>query len=95
MPITAHEAADIARQHGLTLMDAAGLASMADDVADADRIARRFSGTDPEAMRGYAAQLFGRTGDPEQPTATDSTPTPGGNDELRQFVQTMFNPDNA
>jgi len=41
--LTADQAAEIAQRHGLTLNDAASLRALADNEADADRIAARFA----------------------------------------------------
>jgi hypothetical protein len=60
LPITPEEAADIARRHGLTLNDAAGLLNLADDTEDADRIAKRFAETEDDPWRAVVADLFGR-----------------------------------
>lgn len=55
--LTAAEASDIARRHGLTIADAASLRALADDKAEAESIAKKFSQSDEER---YAAQLFDR-----------------------------------
>ena len=57
MGITSTEAADIARRHGLTLQDAAGLASLADNAEEAEQIAARFSSPESE-MRQFVNGLF-------------------------------------
>ena len=48
MALTPEEAADIARKHGLSMLDAAGLLSLADNAQHADQIAARFASTEPE-----------------------------------------------
>jgi hypothetical protein len=41
--ITAREATEVARRHGLSLQDAAAIARLADDVAEGDAIAEQFA----------------------------------------------------
>jgi hypothetical protein len=62
--ISPDEAADIAARHGLSLQDAAGLLSLADDAADAERIAARFAAADPE--RAVVQALFSPQAEPER-----------------------------
>lgn len=49
MPLTPTEAADVARRHGLSLQDAAGLMTLAQDAVDAETIAKRFAEPDTAA----------------------------------------------
>lgn len=81
MPLTPDQAAAIARRHGLTLHDAAGLLTLASDEADAERIAALFAGTseaDAERAqaRDYTAALFGRTARTAKPGHADEPPAP-------------------
>ena len=57
MAITPQQAADVARQHGLTLQDAAGLVSLATDVQDANEIAARFASAE-SAFRDDVRTMF-------------------------------------
>jgi len=62
VPITPTEAADIARKHGLTLSDAAGLAALANTLDEAETIAARFATPEVDtAARDLTRRLFGRT----------------------------------
>ena len=104
LPLTPDAAADIARKHGLSLLDAAGLLSLADDEADADRIAAKFATTnepDTDAeVREYAAALFGRKAETptEQPEPVPGhVPAEGTNPaqvdterDVRRFVADLF-----
>jgi len=88
MPLTPDQAANVARRHGLSLMDAAGLLSLADTETEADRIAASFAGTDAEAAtREFAAALFGKN---EPSTNTPAKPADDGNPEVRRFVADLF-----
>ncbi len=56
------EAAAVARRHNLSLMDAAGLLTLADDVEEAESIAGSFAEPSSEAAaRAFAARLFDPT----------------------------------
>ena len=57
MGITATEAAEIARRHGLTLQDAAGLAALADSTEEAEKLASDFGSTDAQ-FRATVRKLF-------------------------------------
>lgn len=60
--LTADQAAEVARRHGLTLSDAAAIHALADNEADADRIAARFSPDNtPEALADAVYRAQGRT----------------------------------
>lgn len=56
--LTADEASDIARRHGLSIADAVSLRALADDEAEADAIAAKFSRTDEQR---FASALFAKT----------------------------------
>lgn len=88
MALTAAEAADIARKHGLTLQDAAGLLALADTADEADTIAARFATPEADdAARAIARQLFGERR--EDPDVADL-------DEHRRFTRRLFrDPDSA
>jgi len=60
--ISADEAARVARNAGLTIGDAASLRALADDVPEAERIAKRFAEPDEKAVVRdlFAAQDHGR-----------------------------------
>jgi hypothetical protein len=59
LPLTPDDAARIARRHGLTLQDAAGLLTLADHPDDAERIAAAFARPDPDTTaRKLAEDLF-------------------------------------
>lgn len=65
MPITPAQAAEVARRHGLSLLDASGLLNLADTAEEADAIAATFAQPDNDnAARAYARELFASgTGD--------------------------------
>lgn len=90
MPITPTEAAEVARRHGLSLHDAAGLVSLAADVDDANAIAARFAAAEgsenAEVAREYTRQLFGKYVDPDE-VERNRPPDPP---TMRQFVARMF-----
>lgn len=91
MPITPAEAADVAKRHGLSLQDAAGLLSLADDLADAEAIASRFAGPDvAEATRQWTRALFGR-GDATPSEPPDNPPAPDDDTAERRYVADLFN----
>ena len=104
MPIDRDTAAEVARRHGLSLMDAAGLVNLADDADDADQLARRFAAAaspQDEELRAYAAELFGkRKPDTEAPApapppnvapAEGTNPAIPDNDrDTRRFVAHLF-----
>jgi hypothetical protein len=94
MPLSPDQAATIARRHNLTLQDAAGLLSLADDVDQADRIAARFAGTDDDTVgREWARALFGRDDTPAEPTDGDgdTPPASDGDTGMRRFAAELFN----
>lgn len=64
MGITATEAAEIARRHGLSLQDAAGLASLANSTEEAEQLAARFSTPESE-MNRFVKGLFAKAGEHE------------------------------
>jgi hypothetical protein len=53
--LTAEQAAEVARRHGLSLQDAAALRVLADDPQVADRIAGRFAATNPDQLTATEA----------------------------------------
>ena len=58
MPLTADEAVEIVKRHGLELRDATALRSLADDPDTADQLAAKFSAqADPDKV---AAQVTER-----------------------------------
>lgn len=100
MSLTPDQAAAVARRHKLSLMDAAGLLSLADSPEEADRIAGRFAGTD-DSMRELAARLFGRDKTTTEPTTegpatrpsregANPTTTDDSNAGMRSFVADLF-----
>lgn len=90
MPLTPSQAADIAKRHGLTLTDAAGLLGLADTAAEADTIAARFAtGTTSESVGAeYVRQLFGR--DDAEHGADDNDEPDDADDPLRRFTRDLF-----
>ena len=62
MPLTAQKAAEIARRNGLSLNDAAGLLSLADNEDDAERIAADFA-TGEGAWWSTVRKLFDTAND--------------------------------
>lgn len=56
MALTADQAAEVARRHGLTLNDAAALMTLADDETSADRLAASFT-TPAEPARAATRQF--------------------------------------
>ncbi len=92
MPITADQAATIARRHGLSLMDAAGLLTLADSADQADEIAAKFAGTDDDTVgREWARALFGRDEPPTEPADGDTPPAADGDgDGMRAFARDLF-----
>jgi hypothetical protein len=106
MPLTPTEAADVARRHGLSLQDAAGLLSMAVDADEADTIAARFAAPEvEEAGRRWAAELFGRPEPkaPAEPPTPNAVPREGSNPEahpapdaeMRALTARLFDRDPA
>lgn len=83
MGLTAAEAADIARRHGLGLNDAAGLLALADDQESAEALAEKFAPSDA-SMRDLTRRLFGT-----EEAAVDEGPA-GPDLEGRQFVRRLF-----
>ena len=59
MPITASEAAEIARAHGLSLSDAVALSRLSATVAEAESLAAQFA---PEAPVDMDAEIRGKVG---------------------------------
>ncbi len=55
--LTTDQAAAIARRNGLSLNDAAGLLTLADNEVDAERIAQKFRSEDGE-FRSFVQGLF-------------------------------------
>lgn len=81
--LTADEAAEIARNHGLGINDAVSLRALADDAVTAERIAARFAVTDETR---FAKKVFGDglPGVAEPKSAADllegnQSPLEGGN----------------
>lgn len=60
--LTADQAAEVARRHGLTLSDAQALMLLADDEAHAETLAARFAPEsepdEPEALSDVARRMF-------------------------------------
>lgn len=104
MPLTATEAATIAKRHGLSLTDAAGLLSLADNADEADAIAKRFAEPDTqEASRQLVRDLFGTSERDETPPPPKLRAVEGGNPspvdktdaDLRRFTANLFDRDPA
>lgn len=100
MPITPGQAAAVARRHGLSLQDAAGLVALADTAEEADRLAAGFAQPVDTAVRDWARALFGNnepdTDTPTEPTAGNhanregnNPPAPAG-DAMRRYVADLF-----
>jgi hypothetical protein len=98
MPLSAEQAADIARRHNLGLADAASLRGLADTPEQADALAARFASTDPE--REWVRQLFGAdeptplpTPDPTGTVSREGHNQPATSSadvEQRRFVRQLF-----
>lgn len=72
MPLSADEAIEVARRHGLGMSDAVALVSLATDATDADRIAARFAARPNDEFAEVAARLFGPAKEKQQlPDAPD------------------------
>lgn len=90
MALTANEAAEIAKRHGLTLQDAAGLLTLADTADEADTIAARFA--QPETKTAGLAlvrHLFGEPMPTPEPPEPAGTPNPDL--QMRRFTSRLFN----
>lgn len=57
--LTADEASDIARRHGLSIADAVSLRALADDVSEAETVAAKFAKSDEQR---FASALFAKSG---------------------------------
>lgn len=105
LPITPDQAAEVARRHGLTLMDAAGLLNLAESTEDADRLAATFATTeakdDDTEAREFAARLFRRKPATEPAPVPEPTPNtvpkegspvviPDPSRELRKYTARLF-----
>lgn len=95
MPITPTEAADIARKHGLTLSDAAGLAALANTLDEAETIAARFATPEVDtATRDLTRRLFGRTDQqPDDQPPAEPDPEPSPDLAARRFAHRLFTTD--